>query len=152
MNLETQIEIDAPKEAVWAVITDFAHAADNIQGIQEVEILEQPVGSLVGLKWKETRVMFGKTATEVMWITEAVENAHYITRAESHGFIYISAMRVEDHGSGCLLTMAHDSQAQGFMGKVIGVPMGLVFKGMMKKVLLKDLTDIKAVVERGQAG
>ena len=35
----------------------------------------------------------------------------------------------------------------GLVSKIIGTPMGFLFKGMMRKVLHKDLVDIKAVVE-----
>ena len=147
MKLETQVEIAASKEAVWAVITNIAGAAENIRGIEQVEILEQPSEGFVGLKWRETRLMMGKSATEDMWITEAVENDHYIARAESHGFVYLSTLRVGDLGDGCTLTMMHDSQAQGIIGKLIGAPMALLFRGMMRKAFLKDLADIKAVAE-----
>ena len=147
MKVETQIEIQGTKQAIWSVITNIANATEHIIGIDKIDILEQPAEGLIGLKWKEERTMFGKTATEIMWIVEAVENDHYVTRAESHGFIYHCALRITDHGDGCLLAMSHSSEAQTLVGKIIGPPMGLIFKGMMKKALQKDLVDIKATVE-----
>jgi len=82
MKLSAKTAINAPKEAIWGVITDIENATKNLNGVEKVEILEQPSDGLVGLKWIETRTIFGKTATETMWITEAVENKFYQTRAE----------------------------------------------------------------------
>ncbi len=42
----------------------------------------------------------------------------------------------------------HESKPQGFGAKLLSVPMGFVFKGVMKKALLQDLNDIKAAVEQ----
>lgn len=46
---------------------------------------ENTASGLVGLKWRETRMLFGKEATAEKWITDAVENECYKTRAESDG-------------------------------------------------------------------
>jgi hypothetical protein len=91
--------------------------------------------------------MFGKTATEVMWITDAVNNEFYKTRAESHGCIYISTMRISPAGAGCTLTMTFDGRPQSLMAKMFSVIMGLFFKSALKKVCGEDLNDIKKVAE-----
>jgi len=44
-----------------------------------IEVLEKPDAGFVGFKWKETRKMFGKEATEIMWITDSVENEYFST-------------------------------------------------------------------------
>ena len=87
MIVEVQVTINGSKEAILAVITNIENASETISGIEKVEVLERPENGLVGLKWRETRTLFGKTATEEMWITDAAENEFYQTRAESHGFI-----------------------------------------------------------------
>ena len=149
MNLQTSISINASKEKVWQMITNIQNAEQTISGIQKVEILEEPGDGLIGLKWRETRIMFGKEATEVMWITEAEENSHYKTRAESHGSIYISEMRVEGTGDdSCTLTMGFTGLPQSFGAKVMTALMGWMMKGATKKALYKDLEDIKAAAEK----
>lgn len=147
MNIEAKVTITGTKQSVWAVITDIENAANVIGGIEKVEVLEKPDVGLVGLKWRETRKVFGKTADEVMWITDAVEGESYEARAESNGCIYVSTMSVVEQGGSCELTMIHDTQTQGSVAKVIGAVLGLVFKGLMRKMFLKDLNDIKAAVE-----
>jgi len=63
MLVEAQVTIHAPKPAVWAAITDIEHAAETISGIEKIEIVEKPANGLVGLRWRETRMLFGKPAT-----------------------------------------------------------------------------------------
>ena len=147
MILEAQVTINGSKEEIWAVITNIENATETISGIEKVEILEKPENGLVGLKWRETRTLLGKTATEEMWITDAAENEYYKTRAESHGFIYISTMSISENNDSRLLTMTHDSRPQAFVAKLMSFPMS-VFKGALKKVILQDLNDIKAAVEQ----
>ena len=100
MEVATSVLIQAPRAAVWKRITDIEHAPQTISGIEKVEILERPASGLVGLKWKETRTMFGKTATETMWITDAVEPEFYKTRAESHGAIYVGSLELAEKAAG----------------------------------------------------
>eukprot|EP00957_Ditylum_brightwellii_P100284 7642586-Ditylum_brightwellii.AAC.1 len=72
MKIDCKIPVNASREAIWSVITDFEHMVDNIDAITKGEILEKPDdgNNLVGLKWQETWVMFGSEATETMWITD----------------------------------------------------------------------------------
>lgn len=43
--------------------------------------------------------------------------------------------------------MRHESKPQVILAKLMWVPMCLLFKGALRKAILKDLQDIKAVVE-----
>lgn len=147
MEVKTQVSINAPKERVWQLVTNIENAVDNIEAIEEIEILEKPEHGLVGLKWREVRTMFGKKATEVMWITHAEENSFYQTRAENHGAIYISRVSVEDSDSGTLLTMGFKGEAQTFMAKLMSGLLGFMFKNATIKALNKDLEDIKTLAE-----
>ena len=85
MELSVSIEIRRPLEHVWKTVTDFEACSSCIENIVNLEIINQPANTLTGFKWKETRVMFGKEATETMWITNFAENEYYQTKAESHG-------------------------------------------------------------------
>ena len=147
MQVECEVAVSAKNEAVWAAITDHERWTEIISGIEKVEVLEKPEDGLVGFKWRETRTMFGKTATEEMWITEAVENSYYKTRAESHGCVYESTISVREEGEGCVLKMQFSGAPQGCLAKVLMVPMGFLFKRATIKALQQDLEDIKAAVE-----
>lgn len=148
MIVTVNIEINKPKESVWKVITDIEHAQSVISGIKRINILNKPSSDLVGLKWEETREMFGKEATETMWITDAENNDYYITRAESHGSVYITKLSLRNNGSGSLLTMSFNGIAQSISAKFLSLIMGPFIKSSIRKALTKDLEDIKSYVEK----
>lgn len=148
MLVEAQVTINGSRAAIWAAITDIEDSAETIRGIEKIEVLEKPANKLVGLKWRETRMLFGKPATAEKWITEAVENEFYKTRAESDGFVFLSAMSISERSGGMMLTSTHDSQPQSLGAKLMSIPMGLLFRGVARKAILKDLNDIKSAVER----
>jgi hypothetical protein len=93
-------------------------------------------------------MLFGKPASADKWITDAVENEFYKTRAESDGFIFLSTMTILESSGGVTLTSSHDSQPQSIVAKLMSIPMVVLFKGVAKKALLQDLSDIKSAVEQ----
>lgn len=147
MKTSVSIDINKPKEEVWKAITDFEHCQSYIEAIESLEILNSPEDTLVGFKWKETRTMFGKEATETMWITDYTENEYYQTRAESHGSIYKSKMSVESSGDQSTLSMAFSAEAVSFFAKIMSALMGSMIKKSMDKAMMQDLENIKAYVE-----
>ena len=147
MIVEAQVTINASRAAVWAAITNIENASEVISGIENIEVLEKPANGLVGLKWRETRMLFGKPATVEKWITDAVENEFYKTRAEDSGFVFLSTMSISESSGGITLSSSHDSKPQGIVATLKSIPMGL-FKGVVKKALLQDLNDIKSAVEQ----
>jgi len=149
MIVEAQVIINGSKEAIWAVITNIENASEIISGIVKTEVLEKPANGLVGLRWRETRMLFGKPATAEKWITDAAENAFYKTRAEDNGFVFLSTIRMSESGGGSItLTSIHDSQPQGIVARFMSIPMVLLFKGVARKALLQDLNDYKSAVEK----
>lgn len=148
MVVEVHVAINGSKEAIWAAITNIENASETISGIERIEVLEKPANGLVGLKWRETRMLFGKPATAEKWITDAAENEFCKTRAESDGFVFLSTTSISESSGGITLTSTHDSQPQGIVAKLMSIPMGLLFKGVAKRALLQDLNDIKSAVEQ----
>ena len=149
MIVEAQVTINGSKAAIWAAITNIENASETISGIEKIEVLEKPANGLVGLKWRETRMLFGKPATAEKWITDAAENEFYKTRAESDGFVFLSTMSISESSGGMTLASSHDSKPQSIVAKLMSIPMGLFFRGVIKKALLQDLSDIKAAIEQG---
>ena len=148
MIVEAQVPINGSKAAIWAAISDIGNASATISGIERIEVVEKPAGGLVGLKWRETRMLFGKPATVEKWITDAAENEFYTTRAESHGFVFLATIRISESSGGMTLTSSHDSQPQGIVARLQSIPMRLLFRGVARKALLQDLNDIKSAVEQ----
>jgi len=147
MFVEEQVTINGSKAAIWTAITNIENASEIISGIKNIEVLEKPAHGLVGLRWRETRMLFGEPATVEKWITDAAENEFYKTRAEDLGFVFVTTMSISESNGGMTLTSSHDSQPQGVVARLKSLPMFL-FKGVMKKAIRQDLNDIKSAVER----
>ena len=147
MIVEAHVTIKGSKAAIWAAITNIENASKIFSGIENIEVLEKPANGLVGLRWRETRMYFGKPATVEKRITDAAENEFYKTRAESDGFVFLSTMSISENSGGVTLTSSHDSKPQGIVATLKSIPMPL-FKGMVKKALLQDLNDVKSAVEQ----
>src|SRR6476619_7419191 len=129
MLVEAHVTINGSKAAIWAAITDIENHSEMISGIEHIEVLEKPAHGLVGLKWRETRMLFGKPATAEKWITDAAENEFYKTRAESDGFVFLSTVRIAESNGGITLTSAHDSQPQSIGKRLFSIPMMFLFRG-----------------------
>ena len=147
MIFDAQVTINGSKEAIWAAITNIENASQILRGVENIEILERPANGLVGLRWRETRMLFGKPATVEKWITAAAENEFYKTRAEDGGFVFLSTTSISESSGGITLTSSHDSKPRGIAAKLMSIPM-ILFKGVAKKALVQDLNDIKSAVER----
>lgn len=148
MLVEAQVTINGSKAAIWAAITNIENASEIFSGIEKIEVLEKPATGLVGLRWRETRMLFGKPATAEKRITDAAENEFYETRAEDNGFVFVSTIRMSESSGGITLTSSHDSRPQGIVAGLLSIPMALFFKGVAKRALLQDLNDIKSAVEQ----
>jgi uncharacterized protein YndB with AHSA1/START domain len=147
MIVEAQVTINGSRAAIWAAITNIENASEFISGIEKIEVLEKPANGLVGLRWRETRMLFGKPATAEKRITDASENEFYKTRAEDGGFVFLTTKSISESSGGMTLTESHESKPQSIVARFMSIPMVLFFKGVIKKALLQDLNDIKAAVE-----
>src|SRR5436309_13303267 len=118
MLVEAQVTINGSKAAIWAAITNIENASETISGIENIEVLEKPGNGLVGLRWRETRMLFGKPAAVEKWITDAREDEFYKTRAEDGGFVFLTTKRISESGGGMTLTEAHESKPQSVRAKL----------------------------------
>lgn len=150
MLVEASVTIRGPWPAIWTAITDIENAAALIRGIEKIEIVEKPAAGLVGLRWRETRMLFGKPATVEKRITQAVGFESYTTRAQDKGFVFITTTRISGSGSELTLTSFHESRPLRLAARLMSIPMSLFFEGVVKKAALQDLNDIKAAVERSR--
>jgi carbon monoxide dehydrogenase subunit G len=148
MKIYVDKYIDSPKQRVWAAITDIEHCTEMISGITALTILHQPEQGLVGLKWTETRKIFGKESSETMWITHCKDQEYYVTRAENHGAIYVTTMAVAEKDGKTLLSMEFSDSSESIFVRLISAVMGVFLKKSMCKMLNDDLEDIKKFVEQ----
>lgn len=142
--------IQAPRERVFAVAADFANAASTIRAILRVEMLSKgPVGK--GTRFRETRKVFGREATEEMTVVEFVPPERYVLGAESHGCRYRSTLTFAPAAGGTRVTMSFAAEPLTLVAKVLGFLMRPMFKSMAKECA-KDLDDLEAAVTTRVAG
>ena len=146
MKISSTIVINADISTVFNVFTDLSRAADRLSEISSLEILEGPANMAVGTKWKETRTVFGKEATETMWVSELTKDKSYSVDAESNGTKYHSTFTFTSTGNGTRVVWEFEGIPQTFAAKAMGL-LGIIFAGSMKKMLDKDLQDLKIACE-----
>lgn len=147
MAIVVQQRIEASRERVWAIISDHRHWAEVISGIQKVEVLDPGAEDLLGFRWRETRVMFGKEAVETMWITAAEPGRWYETTAHNHGMIYTTRMAIDGADAGPVeLSMQFSARPTTLMARLM-MPLAWLFNGAVRKALQQDLRDIQVVAE-----
>jgi len=100
----------------------------------------------VGTKWRETRVMFGKEATEVMWVTEMNKDKNYVVEAESRGTHYRSEYTFTQQADDVLVQLTFEGIPLTFGTKIMSA-LFFLFAGMTKKMLLKDMKSLKVLLE-----
>jgi hypothetical protein len=138
--------ISAPPDVVFARATDFRRACETVNAIVKMEVLTSgPVG--VGTRFRETRMMFGREATEEMTVTAFEPPRGYTLSAESHGSRYHTELSFAPDGQGTRMAMTFQGTPVSFMARVMSVLMRPMMKSVMK-MCAKDLDDIKAAAER----
>ena len=142
--------IEAGIDEVFAVFADLESAADRITDIVKLEMLtEGPVA--VGTRWRETRIMFKKEATEEMEITAFNPPNGYTVEAESHGAHYRTEITFVAEGEGIKATMSFQATPLTWMAKIMYLVTGPMMRGMLIKCLEKDMADLKRYLETAKA-
>ncbi len=152
MEIEVSRRVAAPAERVWRLTTDLAAAPTVLSGVDAVEVLAGGEPFDVGTRWRETRTMFGRSATEEMEVTDIDVGRRYTVVAESRGTRYETVVAVEPDGSGSRISMRFGAQPAGVGGKVLAATVGRLFAGSTRKMLRRDLDDIAAAAEAVSGG
>lgn len=135
----------APPAKVFAVASDFPNGARTVKAITKMEMLTPgPVG--VGTRFRETRTMFGREATEEMQVTAFDPPRSYALEAKSHGCHYMTELHFTPSGTGTEIEMRFKAVPLTFMAKVMGTLMRFMSKKMMQ-MCSQDLEDIARSAE-----
>jgi carbon monoxide dehydrogenase subunit G len=137
--------IEAPPQQVFEALSDLRNAADRVSGITRIEMLtDGEIG--VGTRFRETRVMFKREATEEMEVTAFEPGRGYTLECNSCGCHYLSRISVAPDGSGTMVEMDTVARPVSVMARLMA-PVSKLMMGPMRKCLEKDLDDIKTALE-----
>ena len=151
--IECAVEIAAPSGTVWRVVTDIENAAKHIPAITSIEMLDGP-RSRKGMRWRETRIMFGRAATETMEIAEwkpplsHASGGMYVATATNHGTFYRSEVRAEPSGAGSRLVFTFEATGRTIIARIMAAFMMPMMHRAVVTALSADLRAIKAHCER----
>lgn len=152
MQLLLEETVQAPRAVTFEVFSDLEGAAQNLDSIQSIEVLGGgPVGQ--GTRFRETRIMFGKEATEEMEFSAYEPPSSYTVTGFSCGVEFNTTYSFEEAGGATKVTMDMSSRNRTLFAKVVGPLMGLMMTKTMKKAMAADNAQLKAVAEaRAGAG
>jgi uncharacterized protein YndB with AHSA1/START domain len=140
--------VNASADVVWGILTDIEGSADTISAIEKTEILSDDTTFGVGFAWRETRTMFGRTATEEMEVIDVTPGEAYTVEADPDGSNYRSVMSVSATGDGTsTVSMEFSADPTSAFARLVGATVGRLFIGSMKKAIAADLDDIAAAAE-----
>ncbi|QDV07593.1 Polyketide cyclase / dehydrase and lipid transport [Planctomycetes bacterium Poly30] len=146
MKLAIEETIAAPIQLVFELFTDLPHAAEHVESIQSLEVIGKgPIGK--GTRFRETRVMFGKEATEEMEITAFDPPRSYRVEGISCGVQYTTVYRFEGGQRETKVSMETTSRPLTLVARVTGPILGLMMKGAMRKAMAQDHAELKRVAE-----
>lgn len=150
MQVTLHRDVAATPERTFAAATSFPEAATFIRAITRIEMLTQgPVG--VGTRFRETRKMFGREATEEFEILEFEPPRRFVMGCENHGCRYRSEFRFTPVSGGTRMEMDFRGEGLTFFTRLMGKLMAPLAKSMMKECS-KDLEDIAKRAEGLPAG
>ena len=133
-------ELAASPFEVFRAMTNLDDAGEWMPGFVRIQHLGAPGELSVGSRWRETRRMFGKEATEEFEVTELVPPTRIGLRVDgsrgtSGSGEFLFTYSLVPTVLGTLVTL--DGEIRG-VGGVMGV-MGRVFSGIYKRACLRDL-------------
>jgi len=145
-RLALSLDVGAPPERTFDVFTDLEKAPDRVEGIVKLDILtDGPVGK--GTRFRETRIMFRREATEEMEITEFETGKRYAVEAESCGAHFKTTFTFAASSTGTRVDMVTETRALTFFARLMS-PLGALMMAPMKKVMLADMKNLKAAAEK----
>lgn len=147
-DVEVRRHVAAPVQRVWEVATDLAGAPQVVRGIEAVEVLTPgPFG--VGTRWRETRTMMGRSATEEMTVTAVEPQRSYTVEATSSGAHYVSTFEFAPSAeSGTDVTATFGGRPTSTVARVLGAITAPLGRRVVTRALAQDLDDIAGAAER----
>ena len=140
--------IAATPERVFAHLTDIDRWSQWMPKVMGIEQLTpEPFG--VGTQWRETRQMYGRSATEQFEVTACspprtlslyVDGRKGSSGKAEYRFDYV----LVPEGSGTRLELRGEISGMGWWGDLLGRLLG----GMFKKAIAQDNAAFRAYVER----
>lgn len=140
ITFSQNFSIPASPERVYAVLTDAEQCKHWMHNFVAIEPLNDLPPFTTGYRFKETRKMFGKAASEVFEIKEAQAPSKLVMyidgkQGSSKRGYYLFTYTLQPQGSGTLIKLDAEMGGTGKFYEWLG----RLFVGMFKKAIAKDM-------------
>lgn len=141
-------DIACRAQRVFEVVADVEHCVGRLPAIKSIEIVSDARHGL-GMRWRETRTLFGRDATATLEITEFRPPLEYVVASEEGGFTYRTVIRVIATGSDtCRLEREFFTTAHTIIARVMGMTLMPLMTKMMVGLLQEELDALKSYCEK----
>ncbi|WP_229675718.1 SRPBCC family protein [Hoyosella rhizosphaerae] len=141
--VEVEKFVNSPIGNVWRVITDLDHSPQILSSVTRVERLTE--GSFrVGMRWRETRKLLGKEATEEMWVSAMEVPGRIVITSEDGGVRYVSEIHLTEVNGGTDVVYTFSAELPELHGlrKLVSNTLGYLGAAITKRMISQDLDDI----------
>ena len=148
MSVTVTRTVRAPVQQVWDVATDLAGMPAVMSGIERVDVLTDGPFA-VGTRWRETRRMYGKEASEEMRVMQAEAPHSYTVHADSHGMHYVTSWAFRETAENVTeVAMTFGGEATSTFARVLGVVTAPIGNRSVRKAVEQDLADLAVACEK----
>src|SRR5262245_5887286 len=133
MKISVETAINASPHVVFATVTDVARWQQFVSAIERVDILT-PLPVAVGTRVRETRQMFGRSATEEMTIAEMDAPRTLVLTTAAHGASYRKEYVTKASTAGSRLSLTFEVRPVGLLAHLMA-PIGWLFLRSLKGML-----------------
>ena len=134
--------INASKETVFKVVSDFANLPTAVPEVVRIEFIST-VRSGLGTRFREVRLVNGKESITELEVTEYREYEHIRMVADSHGTVWDSVFRLTPVGEATELEVVMHARAHKLLARMIH----FLMRGFYKSGIGKHLNAIKNFCE-----
>lgn len=139
--------IDVQLETVWHVATDLQRMPETMSAITAVEVLAGGDAFEIGTRWRESRTMMRREATEEMEVTMVEPHRRYVVEAGNSGVHYTSTFIFTVTGSNRTeVAMTFTGEPPGPQNILMRL-MGKLGLRVVRKSLERDLDDLATAAE-----
>ena len=146
MEIRAVKQVNAPIGVTFNVFSDITKAQERVEAITKVELLSDMTEG-IGTRWRESRMMLGKEASEVVEISAYEPNKFYEMKMESRGVKYNSRVAFSESQGGTQVEMTMHGTPVTLAAKFMSL-FNFLLAGAMKKSLEADVSDLKAAAEK----
>lgn len=140
----------ADPATTFSLFTDLRTADQRVSGIKKLEVLtDGPIRK--GTRFRETRVMFNREATEEMEIADFQPGRSYTVVCDSCGARWTSRFEFHPDSAGTRVSLDLRCEAISFFAKLMS-PLAGLFAKSVKKCIEQDMEDLRKAIESQRTG